>query len=181
MQKSWLAATLKSIGDAVITMDAGSPPKITYLNPVAEELTGFKLEEARNKTLSDIFNVINMTTRQRIDYPLERVLHQGLIFCLPDPTILISRNGNELAIEDCSAAIVNPDGSIQGVVVVFRDATERNKLLEARMIAIKNLEREKQNLHDLFMQTPIPLVMLEGPTFFVKLANPLSVKRCPFR
>ncbi len=89
LQKEWLQVTLQSIGDAVISTDAAG--KVTSLNPVAEEMTGWKMAEAQGRPLIEIFNIINEETRRPAPNPVERVLREGKVVGLANHTALISR------------------------------------------------------------------------------------------
>ncbi len=117
-----LRTTLNSIGDAVIATDTSG--NVTRLNPVAEKLTGWKQEEARNRPLTDVFHIVNAQTSKPAANPVNRVLSDGETVGLANHTKLISRNGCEYQIADSAAPIMNVDGSIAGVVLVFRDVTE---------------------------------------------------------
>lgn len=114
--------TLYSIGDAVITTDKSG--SIRYLNQVAENLTGWKEEEAKGKPLHSIFNIINEETREKVENPVFKVLECGKIVGLANHTLLISKEGKEIPIADSGAPIKNQNGEIIGVVLVFRDQTE---------------------------------------------------------
>ncbi|MBN2704449.1 MAG: response regulator [Pontiellaceae bacterium] len=123
-----LRITLDSIGDAVIATDTDG--KITRMNPVAEKLTGWNQKEAAGKPLTTIFDIINATTRQPLDNPVERVLSTGQVVGLTNHTVLRSRNGPEYQVADSAAPIRSNDGTIQGVVLVFRDVTEEYAIQE---------------------------------------------------
>ena len=118
-----LMTTLASIGDGVIRTDEKG--QVTYLNPVAEELVGWKTQEAAGRRLSDVFHVVSEITRQSIENPADIALKQGCTVGLANRTILISRNGNELPIDDSAAPIRDASGQIIGSVLVFRDISER--------------------------------------------------------
>jgi PAS domain S-box-containing protein len=123
-----LSITLDSIGDAVIATDAEG--RVSRMNPVAEQLTGWPLEEAQNLQLSRIFRIIEAGTRMPIQSPVEKVMNSGRITQLKSYTVLIARDGTERRIADSGAPIRNRDGNIVGVVLVFRDVTEQHKLEE---------------------------------------------------
>ncbi|MFN3693647.1 MAG: PAS domain S-box protein, partial [Ignavibacterium sp.] len=117
--------TLYSIGDAVITTDREG--KVKYLNPVAEQLTGWKESQARGKNLSKVFNIVNEYTHQAVENPVDKVLEIGTIVGLANHTILISKDGREIPIADSGAPIKDEDGNIIGVVLVFRDQTKERE------------------------------------------------------
>ncbi len=125
-EKERAIVTLHSIGDAVIATDAHG--YIEYLNPVAEKLTGFDLDEARSQALDRVFRIINEETRHAAEDPVARCLSEGKIVGLANHTILVSRSGTEHAIQDSAAPIRDPTGEVLGVVLVFSDVTEARRL-----------------------------------------------------
>ena len=120
-----LEITLKSIGDGVIATDRTG--RITRINAVAEKLTGWSLEEAFGKPLSEVFSIINSETGQIVPNPVEKVLRSGSIVGLANHTLLISKDGKKYQIADSAAPIINEEDQIEGVVLVFRDVTEEYK------------------------------------------------------
>ena len=124
-QREWLRVTLSSIGDAVITTDTKG--SVTYLNPVAESLTGWPQAEAAGIPLEIVFKIINEETRQTVENPATRALREGLVVGLANHTLLIAKDGTERAIDDSAAPIRNANGEVDGVVLVFRDVTDRRK------------------------------------------------------
>jgi PAS domain S-box-containing protein len=124
-QREWLRVTLSSIGDAVITTDTKG--SITYLNPVAISLTGWSQEDAAGIPLDLVFKIINEETRQTAENPATRALREGLVVGLANHTLLIAKDGTELAIDDSAAPIRNANGEVAGVVLVFRDVTDRRE------------------------------------------------------
>ena len=130
--------TLASIGDAVITTDAGG--RVAFLNPVAESLTGWTTDEARGEPLETVFRIINESTRLPVVNPATRALQEGVIVGLANHTILVGREGTERPIDDSAAPIRARDGEIIGCVLVFRDVTERKQIEEASNEARRRLE-----------------------------------------
>jgi len=118
--------TLHSIGDAVITTDAAG--NIEYLNPVAEQLTAWRVADATGRTLSEVFPIVHEVTRETAANPVERVLREGVIVGLANHTLLLARDGREIAIEDSAAPIRNHNGQVIGVVMVFHDVTRTREL-----------------------------------------------------
>lgn len=118
-----LKITLASIGDAVIATDALG--KVTFMNAVAEALTGWKQADAGGQPLDKVFNIVNERTRATVDSPAATVLREGTIVGLANHTVLIARDGAEHPIDDSGAPIRNERGATIGVVLVFRDVTER--------------------------------------------------------
>ncbi|MBN1981323.1 MAG: PAS domain S-box protein, partial [Chitinivibrionales bacterium] len=127
-ERERLAVTLRSIGDGVITTDTHGT--IVIINKVAEELCGWKQAEAAGKPLTSIFNIINENTRKSHENPVEKVLATGEIIELENHTVIISRDGTERIIADSAAPIKDKNNLIIGVVLVFRDITEKQKLFE---------------------------------------------------
>ena len=119
----WLSTTLRSIGDGVIATDADA--KVVFMNPVAEELTGRKEEEALGKPLREVFRIVNEHTRAPAESPVEKAIRQGVLVGLANHTVLIARDGSETPISDSAAPIREDGGDVTGVVMVFRDITER--------------------------------------------------------
>lgn len=137
-QSEWLRVSLSSIGDAVIATDING--LVNFINPTAETLTGWKMADATNRPLSDVFDIINETTRQPVENPVTKVLREGTIVGLANHTVLVSRDGKEIPIDDSGAPIRMPGGRIIGVVLVFRDITERKQAEEAMSLLASIVE-----------------------------------------
>jgi len=118
-----LRVTMDSIGDAVITTDKAG--KVQYLNPVAEDLTGWSLHDALGQPIAKVFSIAHETTRQRCLNPVELCLSENKVVGLAQNTVLISRNGKEYGIEDSAAPIRDQAGNTIGVVLVFHDVSEQ--------------------------------------------------------
>ena len=125
-QHELLRVTLQSIGDAVITTDANGI--VTWLNPVAERMTGWSNATARGCHLATVFHIINEESREPAVSPLAACLQEKQATGLATNTILVSRRGEEFGIEDSAAPIRNDDGEILGMVLVFHDVTEQRRL-----------------------------------------------------
>jgi PAS domain S-box-containing protein len=121
-QREWFRVALSSIGDAVITTDTEA--KVTFLNPVAELLTGWNSIDAWGQPLEKVFVIINEDTRRPVQHPIGKVLREGSVIALANHTALIARDGRETPIEDSAAPIRNASGAIMGAVMVFHDVTE---------------------------------------------------------
>ncbi len=119
--------TLFSIGDAVITTNANG--EVEKLNPIAEQLTGWRIDEARGRPLIEVFQIVNEQTRESVISSVETVLREGKSSGLSNHTILIHRDGREFAIDDSAAPIRTKEGEIVGTVLVFRDVTT-DRLME---------------------------------------------------
>jgi PAS domain S-box-containing protein len=124
-QPEWCRVTLGSIGDAVMTTD--NLGRITFLNAVAESLTGWAQRDAEGIPLETVFRIINEDTRNTVESPTIRALRDGVIVGLANHTLLIAKDGTERPIDDSAAPIRNPNGEVAGVVLVFRDVTERRE------------------------------------------------------
>jgi PAS domain S-box-containing protein len=127
-EQRW-ATTLASIGDAVIATDTSG--KIMFLNGAAEELTGWKLSEASQKPVKEVFNIVNEKTRLEVENPIDRVLRDGIVVGLANHTVLIQKKGAEVPIDDSGAPIKDKEGKTTGVVLIFRNITERRRAEEA--------------------------------------------------
>ncbi|MDY3554943.1 response regulator [Gemmata sp. JC717] len=119
------ATTLASIGDGVIATDRAGA--VTFLNPVAERLTGWPLAEAAGRSLHDVFVISNEATRLPVENPVDRVLREGRVVGLANHTVLTARTGGECPIDDCAAPILDDRGAVDGAVLVFRDITARRR------------------------------------------------------
>ena len=124
-QTEWLRVTLASIGDAVITTDGAG--RVSSLNPVAESLTGWNARDAEGMPLAEVFRIVNEESRQPAENPALRALSEGRIVGLANHTVLIARDGTERAIDDSAAPIRDDLGNVIGVVLIFRDITERRR------------------------------------------------------
>jgi PAS domain S-box-containing protein len=132
--REWFATTLKSIGDAVIATDKEG--LVTFMNPVAEHLTGWEQKEALGKDLKEIFNIVDGETQVPAENLGADVLRWGVPINLTDH-LLISRDGREISIDDSAAPIKDDSGNIVGIVLVFRDTTERKRVAEELLKAQK--------------------------------------------
>ena len=144
--------TLNSIGDAVIATD--DQGLVTLMNPVAETLTGWAAPEAIGRNIRDVFHIISAKTRELSENPIEKVLLLGKTVGLANHTVLISKNGAEFQIADSAAPITDDNGHVSGVVLVFRDVTEKYRLEEAiekRLVTLTQpLEGGTITFEDLF-------------------------------
>ncbi|WP_338415314.1 EAL domain-containing protein [uncultured Sphaerotilus sp.] len=124
--REMLHVTLRSIADAVITTDAQGA--VTWLNPVAERMTGWCNHDAQGRAIEDVFCIVHDETRQTAPNPVRASLHERCTTGLADHTVLISRDGSERGIEDSAAPICDANGTMHGVVLVFHDVTEQRRL-----------------------------------------------------
>ncbi len=135
--EKWLSTTLASIGDAVIATDMNGA--VSFMNPIAESLTGWTLDDARGKSMDLVFDIVNKETRRPVENPVKKVFREGKVVGLADHTILLSKSGKEFDIEDSAAPITANTGAALGVVLVFRDITDK-----------KFAEQETSRQKDLF-------------------------------
>ena len=156
----WLAATLKSIGDAVIATDLQG--HISLMNPVAEVLTGWKQSEVLGRDLMEVFTAIDAATRAPIESRIAQVLSEGMIIRLNSQTLLVARDGTELPIDDSAAPIRDDDGNIVGIVVIFRDVTRRVQVEE---------QLRYYALHDVLTGLPNRTVMMDHLTSALERAK----------
>ncbi len=161
-QHEWFAVTLSSIGDAVITTD--TVPTVTFLNPEAERLTGWKSSDAIGRPLDEVFRIIHEQSREPAWNPVSKVPADGVVVALTNHTALIARDGSETAIEDSAAPIRDPSGQIAGVVMVFHDVTERRRALAA-------LRASHDQFSAILDQSPIAVVLLDDELRYCHL-NP---------
>jgi PAS domain S-box-containing protein len=160
-QSKWLQVTLASIGDAVVTTDMAG--KVLYMNAVAEQLTGWTQEEAKNRPLRDVFRIIDEEKREPVPDPVERALRENQSVGLSNHTILITRDGSELPIDDSASPIRDEQGRIYGVVLVFRSIAERRRSEQA-------LQRSERQLADFFENAAIGIHWL-GPDGLILRVN----------
>jgi len=125
-QRDLLAVTLRSIGDAVLTTDTHG--RITLLNPVAEALTGWPLQDALGQPCEAVFRLVHARTLQPLENPVAQVLRNGTTVGVAQEAVLLTRDGRQLPIADLSAPIRSGGAPLQGVMVVFRDMSEQHHL-----------------------------------------------------
>jgi PAS domain S-box-containing protein len=142
----WLSTTLRSIGDGVLTTDEQA--RVTFLNPVAERLTGWTIMEAAGRTSAEVLALVHRVTGQPIADPAQRAIAGGMPVTMHSHTALRSRDGREIPIQDSACPIRGDNGHIHGAVVVFRDCTEQTRLEEERR-RLEDKMREAQKLESL--------------------------------
>ena len=128
VQERSLSVTLNSIGDAVLATDAQR--RVTRMNPAAERLTGWSAADAVGRPIEEVFRIFNELTREPARIPVDDVLATGDIHGLANHTVLVARDGQEVAIADSAAPILDDDGRINGVVLCFHDETEKRRGVE---------------------------------------------------
>jgi PAS domain S-box-containing protein len=164
-QKEWLRVTLASIGDAVITTDAHG--RITFLNATAESLTGWTQEDAVGQPLETVFHIINEKTRRKVESPADKALREGVVVGLANHSLLIARDGTERPIDDSAAPIRDGGGKTAGVVLVFRDITERREAERPVSHALAHAENVIATLREPFLVLDSELrVRLANQSFY---------------
>lgn len=133
----FLQATLNSMADGVIVTDTQG--RITTMNPVSENLTGWTSIEAKGKDLLTVFSVISLQTKELLQSPVQQALETGKIVAFDDNTILVSKNGSEYQISESASPIKSNGGHSSGVVIVFRDETEK-QLQQRNFIQAQKME-----------------------------------------
>jgi len=160
-----LAVTLNSIGDAVITTDTET--RVTRLNPVAEQLTGWTQAEAIGRPVDEIFRIISKTTRQPATIPVMETLTRGTVQGLANHTVLIARDGNECDIADSCAPIRDRAGQVIGTVLVFRNVTAE--------YAAQQALRDNATLIQTILNTVVDgIITLQAQGDIVETANPAA-------
>jgi len=151
-QKQLLATTLSSIGDGVIVTDTEA--RVTFLNRAAASLTGWSSEQALGSPIADVFKIVDEQTRASVENPVAHVLRAGAVAGLTNHTLLVRKDGGVLPIDDSGAPICQPGGRLLGVVLVFRDITERHRAEEA-------LRESEERLRNLFHQAAVGIKRLD--------------------
>jgi PAS domain S-box-containing protein len=136
-QREWFQVTLASIGDSVITTDTQG--RVTFLNPIAERMTGWTTAEALGLPLDSVFRIVNEYSLKGGENPIGRVLRNGATIGLANHTSLIARDGTEISIEDSAAPIRDLNGNVCGAVMVFHDVTTRRRA----ELALREADRRK--------------------------------------
>ncbi len=158
---------LRSIGDAVIVTDELS--RITEMNHVAEDLTGWSANDARGQLLATVFHIVDEETRQPVESPADKVRRLGTIVGLANHTILIRKDGTEKPIDDSGAPIWDDQGKLAGIVLVFRDISERK-------LAEKAARDERSKVLEALQQAPVFFALLQGPDHVIAMANPYYLR-----
>lgn len=122
------SATLSGIGDAVIVTDDHG--RVTFLNPVAETLTGWPIADARGKPAAELLKLLSEKSREPVENPVDRALRERVMVAAREPAVLVARSGSELPVEHGASPVRDVSGEIQGAVVVFRDIGKRLQLEE---------------------------------------------------
>ena len=165
--ESNLKVTLDSLGDAVIATDDRGI--IARMNPSAEQLTGWNASEAVGLPLPEVFHIVNARSREKAANPVEKVLEEGKIVGLANHTVLIAKDGKEFQIADSGAPIRDPDGKIIGVVLVFRDVTEK-------YVQEQKIRENERQLKELTANVPGVVYQFKATSDHVYTADFISEK-----
>jgi PAS domain S-box-containing protein len=149
---TWLSTLLRSISDAVIATDIKG--KITFMNPKAEELCGWKAEESKGKSLDQVFKIIKENTHKPVTHFVEKILKSNTCQDIKNHILLISKNGKHIPIEKSGAPIKNDDGAIFGVVIIFKDITERKNAEDA-------VQKSEEKYRSLVEDNQNPIYLLD--------------------
>ncbi|MEG6509144.1 HWE histidine kinase domain-containing protein [Methyloligella sp. 2.7D] len=142
-QREWLQITLSSIGEGVIATDARG--KVLIINKVAEDMTGWMEEEARGRHISKIFRVVDEESRKTLPDPATAALTNGGLARHETDSLLITKDGSELPVEDVGAPIYGSDGSLTGAVLIFRDVTEPRRAAQRQTMLVGELNHRVKN------------------------------------
>ncbi|MFP4427568.1 MAG: PAS domain S-box protein [Spirochaetaceae bacterium] len=157
-----LRITLNSIGDGVIATDRRG--RVVRINPVAEKLCGWPEDEAVGRTLPEIFRIVSADTRLPVANPVAKVMETGRTAGLANHTVLIARDGSEYQIADSAAPIENEDGTIEGVVLVFRDVSEAYE-------SERRVRESAERLNSFLQHSPLLMSEIDGEGRYLRV-NP---------
>lgn len=170
-QKEWFRVTLASIGDAVITTDTSSI--VTFMNPVAEQITGYSEEEAIGRPIGHVFRIFHEINLEPAEIPVDRVIKEGFIIGLANHTGLVTKSGETRSIADSAAPIRNDDGDIIGVVMVFRDITE-SKRIDEQIARLDKLQVVGQMAAGIAHEIRNPMTTVHGFLQLLKINKDLG-------
>jgi len=159
--QAWFSTALRSIGDAVIAADVAG--RVTFMNPVAEELTGKSSKDSVGKMLREVFPIVHEHTRDTAENPVERVLREGVVVGMANHTVLLRPDGTEVPIDDSAAPIRDAAGLMVGVILVFRDVSVRRRE-EQRRNFLAGATQELSRSVD-YQSTLSTIARLAVPTF----------------
>ena len=159
-EKQQAQVTLESIGDGVITTDMNS--NVAYLNPIAEKMTGWKNQDAVGRPILEVFRILNESSRKLAPNPVDVVLEHGQICGIANHTVLVSKAGDEFAIEDSAAPIISENNEMIGVVLVFHDVSSTKRMAE-RMSYLAE--------HDFLTDLPNRLLLTDRITQALSIAK----------
>ncbi len=162
--EQWFAKTLQCISDAVIATDAEG--KIQFMNPVAETATGWRLEQAKGKVITELMTLLTESNRTIIENPIPRSLRELAVTGLDGATLLVTRSGEEFPVDDGSAPILDEEGRLLGAVLVFRDVTARRRVENS-------LRDNEERFHSAFDLAAIGMALLTVDGRFLQVNGSL--------
>ena len=176
-EKELLNTTLRSIGDGVVTTDVAG--RITSLNKSAQEITGWSDHEARNRNFTEVFDLANEETQEKVENPIAKVLESGKVIGLANHTVLMNKNGYLIPIADSAAPIVDDNGNTYGVVMVFRDVSEekesQNKIYKLsyhdHLTGLYNRRFMDEKIVQLNHSDQYPIAVIMGDVNGLKITN----------
>ena len=169
-REQFLSAVLRGIGDGVILVDQDC--RIQFLNRVAESLTGWEFADAKNRDLTEVFNLIDTQTQHPVNNPVTLALEQDRIVYLTDDILLITKNGTPLPIADSAAPIRDNQGNLAGAVLVFQDISDRKQAeaaLRQQLAREQQLNQfQRQFIHTVSHEYRTPLSIIQASTFLIE-------------
>ncbi len=174
IERERLATTLASIGDCVVTTDPNG--RVTFMNAVAEDATGWTSTEAAGRPLEEVFRIVNEKTRQPVADPVRKVIETGRIVGLANHTVLVRRDGTEIPIDDSAAPIRDFQGKIAGVVLVFRDVTHERQS-QAALIRAEKLASVGRIAGSIAHEINNPLAAISNLLYLIENAPDLTTVR----
>lgn len=168
-QREWLRVTLTSIGDAVIAAD--NTGRISFVNPVAESLTGWKAEEAMGRPVTDVFRIVNEQTGQTLAEPVSQVLRHSRAVALTNHAALVTKDGRLVPVEDSAAPILDATGKLIGAVLVFHDVTDNRRAEEALRANEQQQSRQRRFLETLLDNAQACIAVMKGRELRYTLVN----------
>ena len=163
--------TLAGIGDAVLSTDALG--RIEFMNAIAEQLTGWTMDDARGRPVRQVFQIANEYTGAPADDPITRVLREGIIAGLANHTVLIKRDGSRIPIDDSGAPIRDESGNLIGSVLVFRNIAERRRTEQERERLIRDLTETRDIIKSVFRKAPVGLALWDLDLRFTRVNEAL--------
>jgi PAS domain S-box-containing protein len=168
-QREWLRVTLTSIGDAVIATDGAG--HISFVNPVAESLTGWKALEAMGRPVTGVFRLVNEQTGQALEDPVARVLREGRAVALANHAALVTKDGRAVPVEDSAAPILDVAGQVVGAVLVFHDVTDKRRAEEELRASELQQSRQRRFLETLLNNAQACIAVMKGRELRYTLVN----------
>lgn len=165
--REWFSKTLLGIGDGVIAADNNFI--VTFMNPVAEMLTGWKEADAKGKPIEHVFQIVNEFNRTKVTNPIITAISQNKIVELANHTVLIKKDFTEIDIDDSASPVMNENGKITGAVLVFRDVTEKKK-------KEKEVQASNKKFTDIFNFSPVAILIYSVKDETLKYANDMFCK-----